>query len=151
MSAGPVHIRTFQELDPLTLYRLLALRVEVFVVEQDCPYPELDGRDTEPGARHAWIPAADGSVLACLRILDEPDSDALRIGRVAAAQDVRGTGLGARLMRTALEAVGPRRVLLDSQTYAAGFYERFGFIVTGEEFLEDGIAHVPMARPASTP
>jgi ElaA protein len=135
------------ELDPTTLYRILKLRVDVFVVEQECAYPELDGRDLEPGARQLWIEAddteADGQVLATLRVLD--DGAALRIGRVATAAVARSGGHAGRLMRRALELAGDRDVVLDAQSYLQGWYEKFGFERSGDEFLDDGIPHVPMA------
>ncbi len=132
------------ELDPTTLYRILQLRTDVFVVEQQCPYPELDGRDLEPSARQVWI-ERDGAVLATLRLLVDPDG-ALRIGRVATAKAARGEGLAAALMRRALELAGTGEVVLDAQTYLSDWYARFGFIRDGADFVEDGIAHVPMRR-----
>lgn len=134
------------DLDPLTLYKILKLRVDVFVVEQVCPYPELDGRDMEPGTRQFWIESA-GEVLATLRLLD--DGDAMRIGRVATAATARSGGHAGRLMTRALELADGREVVLDAQSYLQGWYERFGFTVHGDEYVEDGIAHVPMRRPAA--
>jgi ElaA protein len=136
----------FDELSPATLYAVLKLRVDVFVVEQRCPYPELDGRDAEPGTRHVWL--ADGDApLAYLRILDEPHG-AARIGRVCVAPAARGSGLAGRLMRATLDLLGPRRSVLDAQSHLAGFYGRLGYVRTGPEFVEDGIPHIPMARDA---
>lgn len=135
------------ELDPVTLYRILALRTDVFVVEQDCPYPELDGRDLEPDARQLWVERA-GEVLATLRLLTDADG-AARIGRVATAKQARGAGLAARLVQRALELADGRTVVLDAQSYLAGWYARFGFAADGPEFVEDGIPHVPMRRVAS--
>jgi ElaA protein len=132
------------ELDAATLYRILRLRTDVFVVEQQCPYPELDGRDLEPDARQLWI--ADGDrVDATLRMLRDPDGTA-RIGRVATAQDARGRGLAAVLMNRALELAGPTDVVLDAQKYLEDWYARFGFERDGADYLEDGIPHVPMRR-----
>jgi ElaA protein len=83
-SIDGVRVANFTDLDATTLYELLRLRVDVFVVEQRCPYPELDGRDTEPATRHLWLPDPErgGSPVAYLRLLAEPDQ-AVRIGRVA--------------------------------------------------------------------
>lgn len=131
------------DLDITTLYKILKLRVDVFVVEQACAYPELDGRDLEPGARQLWIERA-GDVVATLRVLDEGAS--LRIGRVATATSARSAGLAGRLMQRALELAGDRAVVLDAQSYLARWYEGFGFVRDGDEFVEDGIAHVPMRR-----
>lgn len=131
----------FADLDPGTLYALLRLRVDVFVVEQACPYPELDGRDVEPSARHHWI-EDDGRILACLRVLAEPGG-ATRVGRVATAPDARGRGLAARLLRAVLEDL-PRPVVIDAQAHLADWYATFGFTRAGDDVVEDGILHTPM-------
>ncbi len=130
------------ELDPVTLYRILELRTVVFVVEQECAYPELDGRDLEPGTRHVWV--ADGDdVIAVARVLTE--ADRYRIGRVATRADHRGGGLAATVMKRALElCTGP--IVLDAQSYLVDWYAQFGFEPSGAEFVEDGIPHVPMIR-----
>jgi ElaA protein len=145
-----LRVAGFGELSAGTLYRLLRLRVDVFVVEQRCPYPELDGRDAEPGTRHLWLAAdptgdEDGAPLAYLRMLDEPDGTA-RIGRVCVAPAARGAGLAGRLMRAALDLLGTRPSVLDAQTYLTGFYASLGYERAGPEFVEDGIPHVPMTR-----
>lgn len=126
------------------LYSVLQLRVDVFVVEQECPYPELDGRDLLPGTRHLWLNGESG-VDSYLRVLEEPGGG-FRIGRVVTAGSARGRGLAARLMTAALESISDAPAVLDAQTYAKGFYAKFGFEPTGEEFLEDGIPHVTMRR-----
>src|SRR5215213_2501100 len=93
---GPTLRRArFEELTPHELYGLCRLRVDVFVVEQQCPYPELDGRDAEPATVHVWF-EEDGAVLATIRVLDDGDTRA--IGRVATSASARGRGLAARLM-----------------------------------------------------
>ena len=141
-------------IDPLRLYDLLRLRVDVFVVEQECAYPELDGRDVETDAVMLWA-EEDDTVLATVRLLvdhaDDGDgsADALRIGRVATAAAARGRGLAADLMRLALDRAEGRLVRLDAQAHLEGWYARFGFVVDGPEFLEDGIPHVPMSRTAT--
>jgi ElaA protein len=140
---------TFGELDAATLYRLLKLRCDVFVVEQQCAYPELDGRDTEPGTVHLWLDDEDGTAVAYLRVLAEPDGSA-RIGRVVTGKSGRGQGLAGRLLAVAVERIGPGRpAVLDAQTDAIRIYERFGFVATGPAFMEDGIEHLPMRRPAT--
>jgi ElaA protein len=131
------------DIDPRTLYDLLRLRVDVFVVEQACPYPELDGRDAEPDAVHWWV-EEDDAVLACLRVLTEPD-DVHRIGRVVTAPAARGRGLAAVLIGRALAGVSGA-VVLGAQSHLADWYARFGFVRTGPDYVEDGIPHTPMAR-----
>jgi predicted GNAT family N-acyltransferase len=151
-----LQLATPAELDAVTLYRILQLRVDVFVVEQQCPYRELDGRDLEPGTRWLWATeTADptratgpGTVLATLRVLRE-DHRTARIGRVATAPQARTGGIATALMRRALELTDAEpgvEVLLDAQTPLAGWYQRFGFEVAGPEFAEDGISHLPMRR-----
>jgi ElaA protein len=140
-----VHDAPLVGLDAATLYRILALRVDVFVVEQQCPYPELDGRDLEPSTRLVWA-ERDGAVLATLRLLAETDGSA-RIGRVATAADARGAGLAARTVARAIELAGARSVVLHAQSQLADWYARYGFARSGPDFDEDGIAHTPMRRP----
>jgi ElaA protein len=137
----------FTDLDTTTLYGLLKLRTDVFVVEQNCPYPELDGRDTEAGTRHLWF-ERDRAPVAYLRILTDLEElgPVARIGRVVTAKQARGLGLAGQLMVAALAATGERPVVLEAQSEVAGFYERYGFVATGAEYLEDGIAHIPMRK-----
>ena len=141
-----VRVAPLIELDPATLYRILKLRSDVFVVEQDCAYDDLDGRDLEPDARQLWV-ERDGEVLATLRLLTDPNGEA-RIGRVVTAASARGERLAAALMRRAIELAGGRSVVLAAQSYLEGWYAGFGFARDGAEFVEDGIPHVPMRRPA---
>ena len=135
----------FSALDSLTAYSLWKLRQDVFVVEQQAAYADLDGRDLDPDTRHV-VMDDDDVVVGCARVLD--DGDTWRIGRVALHPAVRGRGLGEALLHTALQVCKGRDVVLDAQVPLAGWYAGFGFEVDGEEFLEDGIAHVPMVRPA---
>ena len=124
-----IHGAGFDELDARTLYRILRLRAEVFVVEQDCPYLDPDGRDTEAETLHLWAdpdPTAP-TVAAALRVLAEPDGSR-RIGRLVTAAGRRGQGLAG----------------IDAQARLEPWYAGRGFTRAGEEFLEDGIAHVPM-------
>lgn len=134
-------------MDPAVLYRLLELRVAVFVVEQRAAYPDLDGRDLEPGAELLWAQEG-GAVLSTLRVLREPG--ALRIGRVATAANARSRGVASALMRLGLERcteLDPSLpILLGAQTHLADWYGRFGFVQHGEAYAEDDIPHVPMRR-----
>jgi ElaA protein len=133
---------TFADLDVATLYALLKLRTDVFVVEQACPYPELDGRDDEPGTVHRWFEDDEGPT-AYVRTLAEPDGT-IRLGRVVTRPDARGAGLARRLCEAVLADHGDVRA--DAQAHLAGWYGALGFEVTGPEYLEDGIPHVPMLR-----
>ena len=149
MTVAP-HSRLGPDLDAATLYRLLTLRVEVFVVEQECPYRELDGVDLLPGTRHFWLADGDGRIVSTLRLVgDDPlRGTGFRIGRVCTAAEERGRGHTARLMRAALAEVGEHPCRLNAQTYLAAMYARHGFAIAGAEFVEDGIPHVPMLRAA---
>jgi predicted GNAT family N-acyltransferase len=133
----------FAELTPFELYGLCRLRVDVFVVEQQCPYPELDGRDAEPATVHLWF-EEDGDVLATIRVLDDGGSRA--IGRVATAVTARGRGLAARLIDEGIALIGDVPITLGAQAHLEGWYERFGFRRSGPGYVEDGIPHVPMRR-----
>ncbi|MGQ0482157.1 MAG: GNAT family N-acetyltransferase [Pseudonocardia sp.] len=157
--AATVHRAWAADLDPGTLYALLRLRVEVFVVEQRCAYAELDGRDLEPRTRHYWLGAALGAdarsagaslgapepVLGCLRLLKEPDGG-YRVGRLCVAREMRGRHLGRRLMDAVLAEVADGSCVLDAQVPQVEFYARYGFVPTGAAYDWDGIEHVPMRR-----
>jgi ElaA protein len=142
--SSTVHDAAVREIAPETLYRILELRSAVFVVEQECVYLDLDGRDLEPDARQLWIAHGD-DVLATLRLLRDPSGE-FRIGRVATAAPARGTGLAAQLMERALELCGDAPVVLNAQSYLHDWYARFGFVTAGDEYDEDGIPHIPMRR-----
>jgi ElaA protein len=134
----------FAELTPFEVYGLCRLRVDVFVVEQECPYPELDGRDVEPATVHVWFEDEDGTVAATIRVLSDGDTRA--IGRVATAAGYRGRGLAARLMEEGIAMCAGFPVTLGAQAHLEGWYERFGFRTSGPGYVEDGIPHVPMRR-----
>jgi ElaA protein len=146
MSVDAMHRSTGDALTAATLYALLTLRVDVFVVEQQSPYPDLDGRDLQPDTVHFWFADAE-RVLACLRLLTEPDGTA-RIGRICTAPAARGAGLSSRLMAAALAEVGPRPAVLDAQVQLREYYARYGFEVVSEPFDDGGVLHVVMRRPA---
>jgi ElaA protein len=131
-------------LSTATLYALLTLRVNIFVVEQNCPYPELDGRDLRPDTVHLWYQPGQ-EPLAYLRLLTDPDGSA-RIGRVCTAPSARRAGLGSRLMAAALTEIADRPAVLDAQVQAQDLYARFGFVAVGEPFDDDGIMHITMRR-----
>lgn len=140
----------FDELSIEQLYAILAARAAVFVVEQDCPYQDLDGMDACGIHLTAW--SADGTVAAYARVLppgkrfSEPS-----IGRVLTARQARRTGLGRELMRrsiTLAESAYPGQALrISAQQYLEGFYRGLGFVTVGEPYPEDGIPHLEMFRP----
>lgn len=139
-----IHHAALGDLSPHTLYGLLRLRVDVFIVEQECPYPELDGRDTEPSTEHLWV-EADGQVVATLRTLVDPDGTR-SLGRVATHRDHRGHGYAAALVTEAIARLAGHPVQIGAQAYLEGWYARFGFVRSGPDYLEDGIPHLPMRR-----
>jgi ElaA protein len=141
--SADVRVAAFGELSAETAYRLWALRAEVFVVEQDCPYLDLDGRDVEPSTRHLWVERG-GEPVATLRLLDE--GEGLRIGRVATRVTHRGRGLAEALVQKAVALAGEREVQLDAQSHLVEWYQRLGFEPSGRGFVEDGIPHTPMRR-----
>ncbi|NMW46357.1 GNAT family N-acetyltransferase [Mobiluncus curtisii] len=137
-------VKTFAQLSNTELYAILKLRVDVFVVEQACPYPEIDGRDE--GSLHVWL-EEDGEILAYLRVLDRGvESEYVAIGRVIAAR--RRQGLGSEIMkagiRVAQEHFHADAIYLEGQVYAQGFYENLGFRQISEPYLEDNIPHIKM-------
>jgi len=142
----------FGELTPEDLYAVVRLREAVFVVEQNCPYPDADGRD--PNAWHllGWIQYAAGrSLVAYARIFEAGVRyDEASIGRVATANEVRGTGFGKTLMAEALrriESLAPGQpVKIAAQRRLEGFYLGFGFRTISAPYEEDGIVHVDMLR-----
>ena len=131
---------SFQQLTLERLYELLHLRVQVFVVEQECAYPEIDNIDFE--ANHLWIDDAQG-LASYLRVVQEEEGH--RIGRVVTRADARSKGLSRELIQYVLTtSQGPW--VLSAQSYLHDWYDSFGFTQTGAEFLEDGIPHIPMRR-----
>ncbi|MGA9574169.1 MAG: GNAT family N-acetyltransferase [Lysobacterales bacterium] len=137
---------SLEEMPPLLMYDLLALRESIFVVEQACIYHELDGLDKI--AEHL-VGSLNGAVLACLRVLP-PGAMGIRarIGRVAVSPDWRKRGIARLMVRDAIDRIRRNDPLsgirLDAQSYLKGFYQSLDFEVCGDEFLEDGIPHVPM-------
>lgn len=138
--------KTFDELTADELYAILKARQDVFVVEQECAYPDIDGKDR--AAMHLWYGTPQHPVAAYCRVFpkqDEPGT--MVIGRVLTVE--RGTGLGAVMLHEAVALavrLDPQatQVWIEAQRYAAGFYGREGFRVTSEPFMDDGIEHVEM-------
>ncbi len=142
-----VDVRRLDEFSAADLYDMLKLRVDVFVVEQHCPYPELDGNDKD--CLHLRL-LQDGELLACARLWRPPREHHPRIGRVAVSPNHRGKRLGEALMREAIAEVEKRHpgepVKISAQSHLQKFYGSLGFEVISEEYLEDGIPHVDMLR-----
>ncbi len=139
----------FAELTLDTLYELMKLRVDIFVVEQNCPYPELDEKDRAAGAMHLLGRSSSGELLAYARLLPAGVSySQVSIGRVAVAAKARGGGRARKLMQ---EAIGgchklwpAEDIKIGAQEYLRAFYQSLGFEAVSEVYLEDGIPHLDM-------
>ena len=163
-------LKRFAELTTTELYGILQLRSQVFVVEQDCVFLDLDGVDTLEGTLHAFFPGQGRTMadphgaelgkslmpLAYARVLppdfaDGPAAEpgARSIGRVVTDPAVRGGGWGRRLVADLVEAFPGEPLTLNAQSHLERFYSGFGFSPNGPRFDEDGIEHTPMSRPAS--
>ena len=142
-------IKPFDELTLTELYTLLRLRVEVFVVEQNCPFQDIDGMDDR--AYHLLGSTETGELAAYARLFDAGISyEQVAIGRVAVGLAHRRLGLGQELMQQAVAQCevlfGAQAIKVGAQLYLKRFYEGFGFVQCGEGYLEDGIPHIPMLR-----
>ncbi|MCF6434752.1 GNAT family N-acetyltransferase [Pseudoalteromonas sp. MMG022] len=139
-------ISTFSQLDTDTLFSLLKARVDIFVVEQQCAYPELDEIDRQSDTFHVMA-YEQGELCAYARVYRKSASECA-IGRVLVMPSARGKGLAAPLMQTAIEVCDTHfkgnDVVLSAQTYLLKFYQSTGFVIEGEEYLEDGIPHQDM-------
>ncbi|MBO4219405.1 MAG: GNAT family N-acetyltransferase [Clostridia bacterium] len=140
-------LKHFSELSNTELYEILKTRQEVFVVEQNCPYMDID--DADKDALHVFSWNDSGRINACLRVFyKDKAAGIVQIGRVVTLD--RGIGLGGQILHKgveiALEQFNAKKIYLEAQTYAVGFYEKEGFKVISEPFLEDGIPHVRMER-----
>ncbi|WP_430411005.1 GNAT family N-acetyltransferase [Kordia sp.] len=142
-----VSVKTFNEFTIDELYDVLQLRSEVFVVEQDCVYQDLDGKDKK--ALHVIGSDAAGKVVAYTRLFDAGDYfDAASIGRVVVSEYARAFGYGHTIIKASIVAIdrhyNTKNIKISAQTYLKKFYESHGFSQIGEEYLEDGIPHIAM-------
>ena len=139
----------FTDLSPLELYKILQLRSEVFVVEQNCAYQDLDDKDLKAYHFSGW---QDDKVVAYTRLLAKGISyeDAASIGRVVTAQSVRGKNMGKELMKNSIEEIhrlfGEVPIRISAQQYLKRFYESFSFVQKSDMYMEDGIEHIAMLR-----
>lgn len=139
-----LHKKTFQELTTAELYELLRIRSDVFVVEQNCPYQDLDYDDQ--AAIHLWLTDREKIVALCRVCPAGTHMEEVSIGRVITT--VRGKGYGKQIMLAGMEAArehfGATRIDLEAQEYAKGFYEQVGFRQSSETFILDDIPHIKM-------
>lgn len=134
--------KTFNELTTKEIYEILKARAAVFVVEQNIVYQDMDDKDYD--SLHVYC-EEDGKVTAYLRAF-ETEPGVVRMGRVLTLQ--HGQGLGGKLLEYGLDEIrqrySPKTIVIDSQCHAIGFYEKVGFEVCSDEFLEEGVMHVKM-------
>jgi ElaA protein len=140
-------VKSFQELSLEEFHDIIALRIQIFIIEQNCPYQEVDGKDKL--AHHLFFKNEMDEIIAVTRILPQGISfEEVAIGRVVVHEQYRGTGLGNQLMADSMNFVrdkyGEVPVRLSAQKHLENYYGNHGFKSTGKEYLEDGIPHVEM-------
>ncbi|MET1255109.1 GNAT family N-acetyltransferase [Aliikangiella maris] len=149
----PWQLKKFTELTTLELYYIYKLRSDIFVVEQDCVYPDLDGLDILPETYHLFA-TSNQLVMAYLRLLavDTSYPNMSALGRVVIHPDFRGQQLGHQLLSRAtqfLDEKWPEHIChISAQSHLAKFYQQHGYSIVTDEYLEDGIPHIGMERPA---
>jgi ElaA protein len=145
-------IKTFQELSAIEIYEMLQLRCEVFVVEQDCVYQDIDNKDQK--AFHI-IGYKNSKLVAYSRVFDAGDYFELpSIGRIVVKKEERQFKYGHELVANSIDFIlqnfKNKNILISAQTYLTKFYNSHGFQQQGEEYLEDGIPHIKMLRKDHT-
>lgn len=143
-------LKDFPELTLQEFYDMMVLRQEVFIVEQDCPYLDADGKDLKSHHLFGWD--ADNKLVAYLRIVKPGVSyEEASLGRIVSSLSVRRTGVGKLLMEESIKQVkklyGKVPLRISAQSYLLPFYGKFGFVPVGQEYLEDDIPHTQMYRP----
>ncbi len=144
-------VKTFQRLTVQQLYDVLQLRVDVFVVEQQCAYRELDEYDRHPEARHLSGRNKNGELIAYTRLLPPGlRGPEVNLGRFVVKADFRKQGIGHQLLQTALQEISHRwpevPIKMSAQSHLHRFYAQYGFIQVSDGYLEDGIPHVEMVK-----
>ncbi len=143
------HTKLFSSIDSNTLYNILQLRSEVFVVEQNCAYQDLDGKDHK--ALHIYATDSNNNIAAYARAFKANDYfEVASFGRVVVNKKFRNKGLGHTLVANTIKAIqdhyNEQVIKISAQTYLIRFYNQHGFIETGEPYLEDGIPHISMIK-----
>lgn len=135
-----ISLKSLHEMTPLEVHQLYKLRVDVFVAEQNCPYNEIDDQDADPATRHI-LAFAGGQLAGCARVF--PTDTGSRFGRFVVHPDHRGSGLGPQIVRAGIEYTErfPGDLIVEAQAGLVGYYEQFGLVAEGEEFLDTGIPH----------
>ena len=143
-------VKHFNELTTRELYEILKTRFEIFVMEQECLYQDLDDKDQD--AIHVFCRNDDGRVAGCLRVfMRDTDKGIVQIGRVVTLE--HGKGIGGKILHkgvdVATNSFKAKKIYIEAQVYAIGYYAKEGFEVVSEEFMEDGIPHVKMEKIVS--
>ncbi len=143
-----IEVKSFEELSKKELYDLLQLRSEVFVVEQDCVYPDIDGKDESALHILGW---EDDRLVAYARCFQAGDYfDQAAIGRILVRENYRKLGYGHQITKAAIKAIKSKfkadTIKISAQTYLVIFYESHGFKTTGNRYMEDGIPHIAMIK-----
>ena len=143
----PVIIKSFEQLNKAEFYEIIQLRIAVFIIEQDCPYQDLDGDDDQ--CLHMWV-EEEGEIASYLRInpagcrFAEPS-----LGRIVTKMAYRNKGLAEIVINKAIEVLcedQPQPIRISAQSHLESYYEKFGFIKASDEYLEDNIPHIEMLR-----
>ena len=139
-------LKYYNDLSQNLLYKILKIRQEVFIIEQNCNYLDADNIDQNS---HHLIGLVDNEIIAYMRIV-KPSYiyKELSFGRILVKKKYRGEGIGRQLMKKAIDLFGPQHksIVMSAQLYLVDFYQDFNFIVHGEQYLEDNIPHIKMIR-----
>jgi len=143
-----VFVKSFEELSKLELYKILRLRAEVFIVEQDCVYQDVDDKDQK--ALHVLLKKSE-DIIGYTRLFWPGDYfKEASIGRVVISKEERHNNYGSQLMKASILAVSEKmkekKIKISAQTYLKKFYNNLGFLESGKEYLEDGIPHIAMFK-----
>ena len=144
---GPVIIKTFNQLNKVEFYKIMQLRIEVFIIEQDCPYQDMDGLDDQ--CQHLWV-EDNGEIISYLRINPAGTRFAeVSFGRIVTKKSYRSRGIAEQVINAAIDLVqkeSAQAIRISAQSYLENYYEKFGFTKDSEEYLEDDIPHIEMLR-----
>ena len=143
-----IFVKSFEELSKLELYKILRLRAEVFIVEQDCVYQDVDDKDQK--ALHVILKKSE-EIIGYTRLFWPGDYfKEASIGRVVISKKERNNNYGSELMKASILAISEKmkekKIKISAQTYLKIFYNNLGFLESGKEYLEDGIPHVAMFK-----
>lgn len=139
-----IRVLSLDEMTPRQVHQLYKLRVDTFVAEQQCPYAEIDDQDANPETKHILALLDDDTLAGCARVF--PTETGSRFGRFVVHPDHRSSGLGPEIVRAGIEYTErfPGDLVIEAQAGLVGYYEQFGLVAEGEEFLDTGVPHRKM-------